>query len=258
MRALAGIALAGGIAIAARRVRSLSSSGAIAAAIVGTACVAAGWSWAILLIVFFVATTALSRWRAEAKAERMEGIVAKGGERDAAQVLANGGLFASLALLHTVTPWEGWMILGAGALAASTADTWSTEIGSLASSPPRSILHWRPVPPGTSGGVTLLGTAAALAGAAMIAATAAGVGWPAAALPAALLGGFAGAMADSLLGATLQARRRCPACHELTEREVHRCGSRTTAAGGIRWLDNDAVNVLSSGAGALVAGMWIP
>lgn len=257
-RALIGLALAAAIALAARRAGSLSSSGAVAAIALGTLTFAAGWSWAVVLIAFFVASTALSRWRADRKAERMAGIVAKGGRRDAVQVLANGGVFAACAALSLLEPSPAWAVLGAGAIAASTADTWATEIGALARSQPRSIVSWRPVPPGTSGGVSVRGTFAALAGAAFIASTSRLVGWPAAAVPAALAGGLAGTTADSLLGATLQARRWCASCAEQTERAIHRCGSATMHAGGLPWLGNDAVNAVAGGVGALVAGMFLP
>lgn len=58
--------------------------------------------------------------------------------------------------------------------AAVAADTFSSELGILASSRPRLITSWtlRQVPPGTNGGVTLLGTAAGYLGALMIAVTA--------------------------------------------------------------------------------------
>ena len=256
-RALIGLALAVAIALAARRAGSLSTSGAVAAVVLGTVAFAAGWSWAIVLIAFFAASTALSRWREDHKADRMAGIVAKGGRRDAVQVLANGGIFAACAVLSLVVPWPGWPILGAGSIAASTADTWATEIGALAPGRPRSIVSWQPVPTGTSGGVSLQGTAAALAGAMFVAAVARLVGWPAAAIPAALAGGLAGTTADSLLGATLQARRWCASCAERTERAVHRCGSPSTHAGGLPWLGNDAVNAVGGGVGALVAGMFL-
>ena len=256
-RTLIGVALAAAIAIGARRAGSLSTSGAVAAIALGTASFAAGWSWAVLLIAFFIASSALSRWRDDQKSRRTGGIVAKGGRRDAAQVLANGGIFAACAALSLVIPWPGWPVLAAGAIAASTADTWATEIGSLARGEPRSIVSWRPVPAGTSGGVSLQGTLAALAGAAFIALASRIVGWPLAAVPAALAGGMAGTTADSLLGATLQSRRWCAACAEPTERPVHGCGTGTGHAGGLPWLGNDAVNALSGGVGALVAGMFL-
>ena len=54
-----------------------------------------------------------------------------------------------------------------GALAAVNADTWSTELGVLSSGRPRLITSLKPVEKGTSGGVSLVGTLAALAGAAL-------------------------------------------------------------------------------------------
>ena len=252
-RTLAGLLVAGAIAALARRSRSLSTSGALAAIAVGTLCAAAGWPWAALLIAFFVTSSLLSRLGAPRKEARTEGIVAKGGERDAVQVVANGGVFGIAALGSIVAPWWGWMPLAAGALAAATADTWGTEIGTLAASRPRSIISLRPVPPGTSGGVTIAGTAASVAGAAFIGVIALVLGWPPAAAWGALVGGVAGSLADSVLGATVQARRWCDRCDEGTERRVHSCGSVTRSAGGLGWLDNDAVNVGCALAGAMVA-----
>lgn len=235
------------------RARSLNASGAIAATLVGTATVAAGWDWGALLIAFFATSTLLSRAGRDRKSARTGAIVAKGGDRDAIQVLANGGIFAVCALLFAATSAPPWAALGLGALAASTADTWATEVGTLAAHAPRSILTWRPVPAGTSGGITVPGTAAALAGAAALALLAAALGWPARVATAAAIGGVAGALADSLLGATVQSHRRCPVCNAATERDVHPCGTRTVPAGGWPWLDNDAVNALCGVVGAAVA-----
>ena len=71
----------------------------------------------------------------------------------------------------------------------------------------------------------------------------------------ALVAGLAGSFADSLLGATVQARYRCPACEADTERPVHRCGSPTVLVGGWRWFDNDLVNLAASCCGAAFG--WI-
>ena len=166
---------------------------------------------------------------------------------------ANGGVFAVAALGAILAPAPLWTALGGGALAAATADTWSTEIGTLAGRPPRSILSGRRVPPGTSGGVTLQGTAAALLGAGFIGGLATLLGWPPAAGAGAVAGGFTGALADSVLGAALQERRRCPTCEAQTERIVHTCGTITDHAGGLPWLDNNRVNLLSGMIGGAVA-----
>jgi uncharacterized protein (TIGR00297 family) len=234
----------------------LSPSGAVAATAVGAAAVGAGWRWALLLIVYFVTTSALSRWGGDLKALLTSGLIAKAGSRDAVQVLANGGVFAvaAIATVLTVnsTPWAA---IGAGALAASAADSWATEVGVLSSRPPRSILTGRVVPAGTSGGITVAGTLAAVAGAAMVALCAGLLGWGSSAAIAIVAAGIAGAFADSILGATVQARRWCASCQTETEQTVHRCGSSTAHRRGLRWLNNDGVNLAATLVGAAVA--WL-
>ncbi len=256
-RLAAGLLLAAAVALLARRVRALSRGGAVVAAAAGTLAVGAGWEWGALLVVFFVASTLVSRPGAALRNARTSQVVAKGGERDAVQVLANGGVFAAAALGTILASHPAWAAAGLGALAAASSDTWATEIGTLARGQPRSILTWRPVPHGTSGGVTAPGTLASLAGAAFVPAVALGLGWEPWIALAAAVGGFAGATADSLLGATLQARRWCDRCDLATERNVHGCGARTRPAGGLGWLDNDAVNALATAVGAAVAvALW--
>ncbi len=176
----------------------------------------------------------------------------KGGPRDAVQVAANGGLFALAALAYMIWPHEAWLALGAGALAAAASDTWATELGTLARRPPRLLVGWRLVPPGTSGAVSGPGLLAALAGALFISAVAWMAGWPFLIAASAVVGGVAGSLADSLMGATIQGQRRCPACDSITERIVHDCGQRTLRAGGLSWVDNDLVNGAATLFGALV------
>jgi len=254
-RALAGLALAALISLVARRARSLTSSGAIAATVVGTIAVAAGWSWGALLIVYFATSTAFSHLGKASKERRTASIVAKGGARDAIQVLANGAMFAAAALVMTIRPDIRWIALGAGSLAASAADTWATEIGTLYGGNPRSILTWRSVPVGTSGGVSAIGTLAALSGAVFIGLVVAAFGSTPIVARSVMIGGVAGALIDSLLGATIQSRRWCDICERETERTVHNCGTSTRHLGGFVWLDNDMVNFLSNVAGALIAAI---
>jgi uncharacterized protein (TIGR00297 family) len=243
--------MAGGISLAAFRARSLSPSGGVASTFAGTIAIAAGWSWGILLLAFFLSATQLSRLGARRKAESMKTIVAKTGTRDARQVLANGGIFAAAAAAYLFSPSPIWLAVGAGAIAASAADTWATEVGTLLGGEPRSIISSERVPIGTSGGVTFTGWVAAVGGAVFIASGAWLAGWPVP-IHAVVTGGIAGATADSLAGATIQERRWCDACQALTERQVHGCGTATTNVGGIGGFDNDAVNLLCSCVGALV------
>jgi uncharacterized protein (TIGR00297 family) len=205
-----------------------------------------------MLVVYFASSVALTRFRGSVKAARTERVVAKAGPRDAIQVLANGSVFALAAALWLATAWEGWRALGAAALAAAASDTWATEIGTLSGREPRFMLTWRPVPAGTSGGVSGPGVVAAILGAAFVALVTVAVGWPRAASLSALVGGLAGSTVDSLLGATVQQRRWCDDCDSSTERATHSCGSATRLVGGLSWIDNDVVNVTSTLAGALL------
>jgi uncharacterized protein (TIGR00297 family) len=252
IRVIAGLIGAGVFSFGARRVGALSTSGAVAGTLAGAIALATGWSWGLLLVAHFISATALSKLGEKRKARRIGAVVEKGDRRDAKQVLANGGVYALAAIAYMLTRTHSWYAIGVGALAASAADTWATEIGTLAGRNPRSIVSGQPVPAGTSGGVSLTGTIASFGGALFIAAGASIAGWPVS-FTGVVLGGLAGAMADSLLGATLQTRLWCDVCAKPTERPVHSCGNRTRRIGGVRGFDNDAVNAISSGVGALVA-----
>jgi len=169
----------------AYRRRSLSRSGIAGAVITGTVIFGLGGLLAgLLLIAFFVSSSALSHYRAARKQDVAEKFD-KTARRDLGQALANGGVAAVAAALSGAWLWSAphppqpagtpWILLGAlvGALATVNADTWATEIGVLSKHPPRLVTRLsRVVEPGTSGGITLMGTLAALAGAAFIGAMA--------------------------------------------------------------------------------------
>lgn len=165
-----------------------------------------GWRGIGLLLAFFVSSSLLSEKQT----------------RNARQVIANGGIAALAAVL-------GSWVAFSGAVAAASSDTWASEIGRHSRTPPRLITSGTPVPAGTDGGITLLGTAGGIAGALFIAVLAR-VLVPGAFLPAVALAGIAGMLLDSLLGATLQGR--------------------------LTWLDNDAVNLMATAAGAGLAVLF--
>ena len=254
-RAVFGLVLAAAVSMIARRTRSLSTSGAIAATGVGCIAVAAGWTWGALLLVYFVLSTLVSRVGRAEKERRTATIVEKGGERDAIQVLANGGVFAAAGLGMLALPAVSWTALAAGSLAAAAADTWATEIGTLKGGEPRSILTGERLVAGTSGGVTSVGSLGAVGGAATIAASALALGLPIRSAAFVFAGGVAGAFLDSILGATVQLRRWCDRCQRETERRVHDCGTSTARYRGLRWMDNDVVNVLGAAIGGLIAAV---
>lgn len=248
-----GIALAAVVAAAAWRAHALSRSGAIAAWIVGSCVFAAGgWTYAAVLFAFFIPSTVLSRLGRRAKRQLVD--TGKHGARDAWQVIANGGAAALCAVLAAATHAAPVAAAFAGAFAAAAADTWGTEIGTLAKGRPRSILTLRPVPTGLSGGITAAGTAAEAAGALAVAGAAWSLGigpwWAVAAA------GMAGALTDSVLGAFAQDVRYCDACARACETDPHICGARTRSIRGAPWMTNDAVNACATAIGAVAAGWF--
>jgi len=262
---LLGILLSGLVALIAYRLKLLSSSGSLGAFFLGAVVFGlGGLRWAIVLLVFFFSSSGLSRSFRKHK-ENAEMNYAKGSTRDAGQVLANGGLAGAFVILHFIFPQAAWTWVGfCAAFAAANADTWATEIGALSRTQPRLITTMKPVEPGTSGGVSLLGTLAALLGALLVGLTGALVDPFAAVQPAQTVlmvitfGGLSGSLVDSWLGATLQAIYHCPQCQRDTEKTpLHSCGTETVHVRGIKWLNNDMVNTLCTFSGAAVALLFL-
>ena len=256
MQILIGFLLAIIIAYLAYRAHSLNLSGAIAATVVGTIVFGlGGLQWAILLLMFFITSSVLSRMFKKRK-QGLDEKFSKGHERDAGQVFGNGGLATAFVLVHALYPEStiGWVGFAA-ALAAVNADTWATELGVLSPTPPRMIMDLKKrVEKGTSGGVSLFGTLASLVGAAVIALPAAWFTGDWSLLPLISLAGLAGSLFDSLLGATVQAMYYCPTDKKETEKHpLHTCGTETVHIRGWKWLNNDWVNFACGAFGMMIA-----
>jgi len=253
---LLGFILAIVIGFLAYRVHSLNQSGAIGAMIVGTIVFGlGGLQWAVLLLTFFITSSALSRLFKKRK-QGLDEKFSKGHERDIGQVFGNGGLATAFVLVHALYPESniGWVGFAA-ALAAVNADTWATELGVLNPTAPRMINDLRKrVEKGTSGGISLFGTFASLLGAAIIALPAAWFSGNWSLLPLISIAGLAGSLFDSFLGATVQAMYYCPADKKETEKHpLHTCGTQTVHIRGLKWLNNDWVNFACGVAGVVVA-----
>jgi uncharacterized protein (TIGR00297 family) len=257
---LVGLFLGIAIAFLAWKARSLSLSGALAAALTGGLIFGlGGLPWAVLLLTFFISSSALSRLFENRKRMVSEKF-SKGNQRDWGQVLANGGLGTLLVILSVLRIDSSWSWLAyVGAMAAVNADTWATELGVFSPQAPRLITNGAQVERGTSGAISLWGSLASLAGAVLIGIVAMLVrpnsGWTI--IAAAAAGGMAGSFFDSYLGATVQAIYFCPVCQKETERHPqHTCGNKTTLVRGWVWLNNDLVNLACSLIGASIAGLF--
>lgn len=207
------------IAVVSYKKRLLDRTGIVAAVATGLVIGLLGDpAWLFVLLVYMVSSFAATKLRFQKKLE-MGVAEGKRGERTWHNVLANGLIPAIVAALAGLVPslfppgTSGLVFLTAIGVAA--ADTLASEIGVLS---PKAVLithPWRPVAPGTDGGVSMLGHAAALTAASYVAiigyvvfSLAAPATWSVGAafmlLPAAL--GFTGCQVDSLMGATLERR----------------------------------------------------
>lgn len=143
----------------------LTIDGAVSASIFGSfAYGLGGMIGAVVILVFFISGSVISK-----DFISKEGFLEKKFRRNAIQVWANGFWFALWILIWHLTAIDAFLIAAITAVAASTADTWATEIGAnRMKGKTRLITTWKKVPPGTDGGISFYGTIAALGGSVFI------------------------------------------------------------------------------------------
>lgn len=193
--------------ILGRVTKGVTANGVVAGAVVCFALLlGAGLPGFAALFAVFVLTWGATRLGYERK--RRTGLAEPRVGRTGTQVIANLGVAAACSLLYAFA-WRDLRLLAclAAALSEAAADTVSSEIGKAFGGTASLITTWKPVPAGTDGGVTLLGTLAGVFSALVIALTCGAAGmflWQLAVTAAAA--GVIGMIADSILGATLERR----------------------------------------------------
>ena len=175
----------------------------------------------------------------------LSSVVKKTRGKDFTEIFVNGaGALLSL-VLYACTGLYAFYVMALISLSAGFVDSLASDIGTLSKGRPYDIFHGREVTRGMSGGITLLGTLASLIGAvafAVVITLICGLPPYAAALIAAV--SYAGCITDTVLGSLVQAKYRCDICGADTEREEH-CGSPTRLVGGLAFINNDTVNLIS-------------
>jgi uncharacterized protein (TIGR00297 family) len=245
-------------ALVAIGLKALDRAGFLASVAVGYPIfLGGGWTWFVIIAAFFVLGVGFTWYRYEYK-KSIGSAQEKGGTRSWPNILANGGLAAIFGLGELVLGGSIFAALFLGAISAAAADTASTEIGLLSRRAPRLITRLSEVvPPGISGGVTSMGFLGAFIASAVIGGIAASLGVitglnPLAVVLIAAAGGVGGSVVDSLAGALLQRKNVCAVCGTVAEGNTH-CDKPTVYRSGLRFVDNNVVNVIATIAGAAVS-----
>ncbi|MDB5088811.1 MAG: hypothetical protein JWR09_2805 [Mucilaginibacter sp.] len=183
--------------------RKLTVSAALLGGIVGLLVFeGGGYTGLVMLALFFIlgsvaTSTGLKKKQALGAADENKG------RRTAGQVMANGGVAAILGAIAWYKPGLTpiLQLMMAGSIAAATADTLSSELGTLLGSRFYNIITLKKDQPGLDGVVSIEGTLTGVAGAATIAGVySIGHGWNNELLWI-ILAGIIGNLVDSILGA---------------------------------------------------------
>ncbi len=205
----------------------------------------------IPLVIFFVLGSVASKLNTTQKSDHKQGKA-----RDRWQVAANGGIIGILALLnvwglnaHIMGPSDMNFFVFV-VMAAALGDTLSSELGIRWGNNPRSILTWKQVPIGLSGGVTGFGLLGAFLGGLIMAAYSYvhyEIQWETTGFIA--LSGLLGSLIDSLLGDSVQ---------EKFERQgnLSDIGVAADRVRGVAGVTNDAVNLISLFLVLAIAWLW--
>ncbi|MFV0560106.1 MAG: DUF92 domain-containing protein [Enterococcus sp.] len=254
---LLGVILSGGFLVFAFFLRLLTFDGCLVAWILGTLIIGFGPWYSIFLVGFFFLSSGsihLLKTLLFIKKEPLSSDTT----RNARQVFANIFPAVSFLIVYSVTGSFSCLLAFVVGISGATSDTWASEIGTLASKRPRSILTGAKLPTGLSGGISPLGTFASLLGASAISflfvfclfLTGTTIDALAKIFVTCTVFGFLISIFDSLLGALFQVRYQCTFCNQLTDAPYHH-GLPTKKVKGITWMTNNWVNFFSNLLGIL-------
>ncbi|MDD1707401.1 MAG: TIGR00297 family protein [Methanoregulaceae archaeon] len=203
---IAAVIIAFGFGYFSYKTNTADVSGLFSGALIGIILIIfADIRWFLIMLSFFILGSVSTRYLYSEK-EQMGVEQSRGGARGYLNVFSNGTVSAAAAVLWGVTGNPLFSALFVGSVATAAADTMASEIG-VTGGEPYLITTFSRVPPGTNGGVTMLGELVAIFGSFLISAIAYSLGViPSSFILAGTLAGFIGTNIDSVIGAVLENR----------------------------------------------------
>ena len=209
--------------------------------------------WVIPALVFLILGSVVSKLpQTEGQAEgMMDRLKSDEGGRTSQQVFCNGGIYTVLLGGYFISSDVVFLIAGMAAITTALSDTASSELGRRYGKSTISILNFKKIPSGVSGGISMAGTVSGLIFAAAMA------GLPFLILPEytvqmfviVLIAGFLGNIADSFIGAIFQVKYRPNPNSPWTDTPVGKGRNQTK---GIEWITNNAVNLLATATAGII------
>ena len=206
----------------------------------------AGWEYGVYLILAYAVLTAADLLAKDKAQKKTADTHDTEKSRAVSQVLANGSFAVIASVLYRLTSDVVFLYIYLTCVAEACADSIASDVGVLSRKRPVSIVTFRTVETGISGGVSLLGMSVSfgmclLCGAMGVFCVKGGIrGF----LVLTILP-YIGMITDSILGATVQGRYECAVCGKRTEKKAH-CGEKTRFCGGLRFMTNSAVNAVTN------------
>lgn len=221
------------------------------------AAVCSGWSGVVIVLAAYFTIFAVDMVVGERSEKVTKAINQRSGARGIVQVIANALAATIAAMFSFILKKPELMIVYAAALTECLADSLASDVGVLSKKDPVDICRMKRIKRGLSGGVSLLGTLSALAGCVwMFLVSWIFFGFSVRLVIAIIVIPMVGILADSILGSLVQAKYECTVCGKSTEKTLH-CGEKTRHVGGLKLINNDAVNIISNFLTAILAAVYV-
>ena len=206
----------------------------------------------LILLLFFGISILLDKIKKKIKNNRTVDEGLKGDCRDHMQVLANALIPSLSATLFAVSGIELFVVAFVASLSEALADTVASSMGAF-SKKTFDLFKWKKCENGISGGVSIIGTVSALVASFILPLVALAFGaFDPLLVCITAASAFLGTIVDTALGSLLQVKYTCAVCGKLTEKHIH-CDKPTKHHSGLKYIDNDVVNLLSGIASALIS-----